>query len=277
MRIPHEIVSCRDDARRGRSVESSSDERCTISTRVKLAVRSLLPILCLAAASVFPQTQEQAISDTDRDVYRIYSHMLDHLTTSHGPDTGERLLIAATTSPGTPPEPCVTPPKDRQADFQEVLADFTSRKAKPRALEPRFSIRKPYSLASADDAKAFGSERGVDPHPKPPDPRFRGVTDLITLWDVYFNKGRTLALTGISTWCGSLCGSYRWKVFEKTGPDKWEEREWVNCFTVAGGSAGRSEPVCALMAPSYRANTRPSSVSMASRILSATRTVLAAW
>jgi hypothetical protein len=268
MRIPHEIVSCRDDARRGRSVESSSDERCTISTRVKLAVRSLLPILCLAAASVFPQTQEQAISDTDRDVYRIYSLMLDHLTTSHGPDTGERLLIAATTSPGTPPEPCVRPPKDRQEDFQEVLADFASRKAKPRAIEARFSIRKPYSLASADDDKAFGSERGVDPHPKPPDPRFRGVTDLITLWDVYFNKGRTLALTGISTWCGSLCASYRWKVFEKTAPDKWEEREWISCFTIARAAGEES---------GYRANTRPSNASMAARIRSGTRTVLPAW
>jgi hypothetical protein len=66
-----------------------------------------------------------------------------------------------------------------------------------------------------------------------PDERFRGVTDLFTLSDVYFNPARTLALTAISTWCGGLCALYQWNVFEKVGPDRWEERGWVRCITIA--------------------------------------------
>jgi hypothetical protein len=80
---------------------------------------------------------------------------------------------------------------------------------------------------------AFYSDRGPAREPKAPDARFLGVFDLFMLYDVYFNQRHTLALTGIATWCGGLCGSWRWKVFEKVDAGKWEERPWVACFTVA--------------------------------------------
>lgn len=66
--------------------------------------------------------------------------------------------------------------------------------------------------------------------------RFRGLTDVFTLSDVYFNERRTLALTVVSSWCGDLCALYQWKVFEKLDTGKWEERQWVGCVTVAGSS-----------------------------------------
>jgi hypothetical protein len=109
-----------------------------------------------------------------------------------------------------------------------VLADYERRKAKPRELKPTFSIRKPYLLLSADEVRAF--ELHV------PDQRFRGVTDIFTLSDVYFNQRQTLALTAISLWCGELCGLYQWKAFEKLNTGKWEERPWGGCVTIAGDS-----------------------------------------
>jgi hypothetical protein len=50
---------------------------------------------------------------------------------------------------------------------------------------------------------------------------------------VYFNSAHTLALTAISTWCGSLCALYQWKVLEKVGTDGWVERQWVGCISIA--------------------------------------------
>jgi hypothetical protein len=159
--------------------------------------------------------------------------MLTNPKTSHGPDDNERYLIADTTAPAHPPEPCITPPKERQNEFREVLSDYERRKGKPRELKPLFAIRKPYLLLNAEEVKAFHADRRITPERRAPDERFRGVTDLFTLSDVYFNDAHTLALTAISTWCGSLCALYQWKVFEKVGTDGWVERQWVGCITIA--------------------------------------------
>src|ERR1700733_14666314 len=73
--------------------------------------------------------QETNANDPEREkeVYAIYSLMLTNPKTSHGADNDERYLIRATTMPGTPRGACVRPPKEREADFGEVLADFDQR------------------------------------------------------------------------------------------------------------------------------------------------------
>ena len=179
----------------------------------------------------------------EKEVYAIYSLMLTNPQTSHGPDDNERYLIAATTAPGRPQEPCVRAPQEREAAFREVLADYERRKATPRQLQRALSIPKLYILLSADDVKAFMKARSLTRTvPEPANDRFRGVTDVFTLSDVYFNQHRTLALTAISSWCGSLCALYQWKVFEKLDTGKWEERHWGTCVTIAKNSDER--PPC---------------------------------
>jgi len=99
------------------------------------------------------QTVDSTESERDKDTYAIYSMVLAHLETSHGPDDNERYLIEATTSAsGLPEEPCVNPPKEREADFREVLLDYERRKATPRRLKPVFSISKPFALLSVSEA-----------------------------------------------------------------------------------------------------------------------------
>jgi len=188
----------------------------------------LLPIAC-GIASGYPQDSER-----DKDVYAIYSLMLTNPQTSHSPDNNARYLIASTTGPGQPKEPCVRPPKEREAEFQEVLADFENRRATPRELERELSIQKPYMLLREADVKAFMDERNTIHLPPPPrDERFRGAVDLFTLTDVYFNPNRTLALTAIGTWCGNLCALNQWKVFEKRDSGRWQELHWTVCSTIA--------------------------------------------
>src|SRR6266478_1466256 len=94
----------------------------------------------------FPQDTSTADAEHEKDVYAIYSILLTNPKTSHGADDNERYLIAPTTVPGNPRIPCVRPPKERDADFREVLADYDRRKETQRQLKPMFSIPKPYVL-----------------------------------------------------------------------------------------------------------------------------------
>lgn len=168
-------------------------------------------LMIATAAHGFQQETNASDAGREKDVYAVYSALMTNPKTSHGVDNDARYLIRAATVPGTPRFPCVQPPKEREADFGEVLADFRLRSDTARQLERKLSIQKPYVLLTADQAKQFIEDRSRDE-------LFRGVTDLFSLSDVYFNQRRTLALTALSSWCGGLCGLYRWKVFEKTIP-----------------------------------------------------------
>jgi hypothetical protein len=179
----------------------------------------------------FPQDAASADSEREKDVYAIYSLML---TNSVVNARNDRYLIEATTIPGFPAIPCVQPPKERNGDFREVLADYERRKAKQRQIKPMFSVSKQYLLLTADEVNPI-----IEREPYLPlygqssgDERFRDVTHLFRLTDVYFNPRRTLALTAISLWCGGMCGRHDWKVYEKLD-GKWEPRSWVMCGTIS--------------------------------------------
>ena len=188
-------------------------------------------LLGLFSPRSFPQEIAYADLEQVTDTYTIYSLLLTNPTTA-GLDTNERYLIAPTTVPGDPQILCVVPPKGREAEFKEVLADYDKRKNTPFPLKPLFQITKPYVILTDDEVKAFTTERLVGSKNKPRDERFGGVTHLFRLGNVYFNPKRTLAMVQLSTWCGSLCGKWDWRVFEKVD-GKWEERRWVRCGVVS--------------------------------------------
>lgn len=89
--------------------------------------------------------------------------------------------IAATTAPGVPKEPCIRPPKEREAhrgaDFREVLADFKQREATQRQLNRAFLIEKPYFLLTPEEVRKFEAAlSGNDPSI---DERFQGVRTFV--------------------------------------------------------------------------------------------------
>jgi hypothetical protein len=81
-----------------------------------------LLMACAAASGFQPQT---GLTDPERekDVYAIYSLMLTNPKTSHGSYDSDRLLIQMTTKRPSVHPSCVRPPKDREAEFREVLAN----------------------------------------------------------------------------------------------------------------------------------------------------------
>jgi len=202
-----------------------------------IMLRFVCALLAISSAALgFQQDSER-----DKDVYAIYSLLLTNLRTSHGAYEGDRYLIAAATGPAHPQEPCVRAPRQREQDFREMLADYQRRRAAPRELKPEFKVDKPYVFLSSEDVAAFVADRLPRPGrtPDQADGRFRGVSDLITLADVYFNRRGTLALTAISTWCGPVCALHQWKTFEKLEAGGWREQEWVTCATIAERRAGK--------------------------------------
>jgi hypothetical protein len=60
-----------------------------------------------------------------------------------------------------------------------------------------------------------------------------GIIHVSYLSDVYFNKDRTLALTGIANYCGPLSAKAEWKIYERVS-DKWAEvRPPRACLVIA--------------------------------------------
>ena len=120
---------------------------------------------------------------------------------------------------GTPPEPCVDPPSDRRSRFAEVLADFAARRNEHTKLVRELKIAKPYLYVDGSAARSSGV--------------WREATDLFSVGNVYFDRQHTIALTYLASVCGSLCGKFAWRVFERDEDGHWESRDWVHCITVA--------------------------------------------
>lgn len=181
-----------------------------------------------APQTVLPLAAEHA------DIYAIYSKMMTNPSTSHGPDNNPIYLIDEMTQPGYPVVPCVRVPPEFEAAYAEILDEYNRRKDQHVKLERAFSIEKPYALLNPAQVGKFIDMNTIRRIPDPnSDARFRIATDLFRLGDVYFNKRRSLALTYISTFCGSACGLGNWKVFQKTPGGTWEERPWVTCGGIA--------------------------------------------
>ena len=167
------------------------------------------------------------------NAYAIYSLMMINPQTSHAPYDEETFLMASTTERPYPRTPCVAVPPEYQSSFQEILADYGIRENTPATLIRALNIPKPYRLLTAEEAQEFVEIRSLRPTPYPNAKEFlQRAHDLYQFGDVYFIAARTVALTSLSIYCGSLCGRSDWKVFVKTETGRWEERRWVTCNTV---------------------------------------------
>ena len=153
------IVSCHASLVTSRLAPPNSTRSVLQDTGYIVIRAGCLALIGCASVYSFQQATSSPDSDREQDVYALYSLMLTNPQTSHGAYTGERFLIADTTGPGYRKDPCVRPPKEREAEFGQVLADYEHRKATPRQLKPSLVIDKPYTLLTSDQVKEFQQAR----------------------------------------------------------------------------------------------------------------------
>src|SRR5262245_28478834 len=196
-------------------------------------IRTCAVVLVALSLSTAPQQRTDA-SERERrdDTYAVYSTLLNDPV-----ERGAYLIEAKTSSSMTImmefllPR-CVDVPWGYTAAWNEVLAEARTRKDSPGKIEAELKTNSPHVLLDETEVLALQNARakGITPE----NPKLQSGGDLFTLGDVYFNQGRTLALTQLSVTTGSRLASTstRWAVFEK-GPDgKWTKLKWINCSYV---------------------------------------------
>ena len=97
------------------------------------------------------------------------------------------------------PHFAVKPPQDRQAEWNQVLADYDEHCHDVIQL----------------DRDSFKTELPVH-----------------HFSEVFFNPNHTLALVDQGMWCGGLCGNATWVALERKG-SQWVQLPWVRVFTIS--------------------------------------------
>lgn len=197
--------------------------------RLKPQLAWLVGLLCASASVLFPQPRPaQADRGRDNDVRTIYSWLL-----THSAEQDKLYLIAPETYPTEYPDKhCLEVPLGYTADFKEIREDFDRRKNAPHQVPRLLSSPKPYVVLDPNVVKQLMKSAALSDSPIIRE-RYTGAEHLLLFSDISFNQKRTVALVHLDSWCGGLCGSTFWIVFEKGNNGVWQKRPWARCFGVA--------------------------------------------
>jgi hypothetical protein len=178
-----------------------------------------------------------------RDSYAIYSLLLKSGPIEWRDVSRRQWLIEDTTNAIPLDEACrpssgadqmvmnpytaVQAPVDRNAEWNEVLADFDQHCHDVIQLDRQnFRTELPVHLLNDKDKQSFMKNPGR------PSAEFADGSGLHRFSEVFFNANLTLALVEEGMWCGSLCGNWTWVVLERK-EDQWKMLPWVHTFTVS--------------------------------------------
>lgn len=130
------------------------------------------------------------------------------------------------TLPTMNPHVAVHAPLDQQKDFDEILEDFDAHCHDILALDGTlFQTTTPVHLLTPAEQQEFRDDRSTrTPSPELAE-RFAGASALYGFSEVYFNRGRTIALVYATHWCGNLCGQGIWFAL-RLRDGQWKQLEW---------------------------------------------------
>ena len=188
-----------------------------------MAIRSLVAACLCWSAIAAGQTSAAAKTYDVKDAYQIYSLLLSHeelFNFAKGP-----LIIQAETeeSKGDLSEPCVTP--EAASRFKDAIADYKRVNKKQWLLQRQFQIEKPYGIVSSETIGIrYPESDGLR--------NLAETTGYIIMSAVGFNREKTLAVVYYGSFCGSLCGSWRFHPIAKIDGN-WKEVPGVPCETIS--------------------------------------------
>ena len=181
--------------------------------------------------------------DRNKDSYVIYSLLLESGPVEWRNSSRSQWLIEDTTNAMPLDVPCrtssesdtlmmsphfaVKAPEDRQAEWNEVLADYDQHCHDVFQLDrDSFMTKLPVHLVNTDEKQRFMKD------PIKPPAEFANGAGLHRFTEVFFNANHTLALVEEDKWCGNRCGQWTWMVLERR-KDRWKVLPWVHTFTVS--------------------------------------------
>jgi len=224
----------------GRDGRSCRAMRKTVVTW--LTVGGLLLMAAAQTETKYAGATEMPL-DRVADSYIIYQQVLpsDEIEWSDAPRTQWLLQDVTTAQPlsaacetlGMADLPkAVTPPAERKAEWDEVVADFTAHCHDRYKLNGNnLKLALPVHLLDKDaQSRYWKGVTGFIPKGSimqaPPTPEeFKGAAGLHSFSAVYFNRKHTLAATYFGMGCGSLCGNWIWVALEKTSAG-WRRLPW---------------------------------------------------
>jgi hypothetical protein len=128
------------------------------------------------------------------------------------------------------PHEAVEAPVDRQAEWDEILADYDQHCHDVIELDPySFKTELPVRLLNTEEKDRFMGS--MESQIQPPS-EFANGAGLHRFTEVFFNANHTLALVEEGMWCGGSCGNWTWVALERKD-DRWEMLPWVR---MAAGS-----------------------------------------
>ncbi len=159
--------------------------------------------------------------DRGADSYTIYSQLLKEGPIEWREVKRSEWLLESTTSAVPTENPCrpnseaessgvnphfaVKAPQDRQAEWNQVLADYDEHCHDLIQLDrDSFKTELPVHLVNPEDTRKM-----EDPLKAAP---VRASGGMHHFSEVFFNPNHTLALVNQGMWCGGLCGNATWVV-----------------------------------------------------------------
>ena len=110
---------------------------------------------------------------------------------------------------------CGEPPQGYESKWEEVRADLDRRGNAPAAVNRGLKVPGSLALVKPDEVSAFSAAQSrLSP---------QGRVSVLKLGNVYFNRDRTLAVTSISSTCGTLCGHSERRVYQRELNGPWYE------------------------------------------------------
>jgi hypothetical protein len=170
-----------------------------------------LIVSVLGIVTSLAQQSSPAQPYDNADAYQIYSLLLPH-EESYG-FAEDALMIQENTLAEDIMGACLKQPDANR--FKGAIAGYNRIYKKKLALQRQFQIAKPYRIVGAKVISAL-------PDHSP------SAASYISLSPVGFNREKTQAIVFVRSWCGGLCGSWRFHFLEKVHGE-WSEARVATC------------------------------------------------
>ncbi len=182
--------------------------------------------VCAAVAQQPTATEQYEV----KEAYEVYSALLPHDSQYR---LAKRTVVIQQETISTAADfsraPCLS--AEAAEEFKDAIADYGRVNKKRWLLQRQIELDKPYELVSSEAIQALFEARGKggdDFEKRYPDSG-RYVFDVSA---VGFDKDKTQAIVYSGSYCGGLCGYWKFHLMQKV-EGKWKEVPGVVCFTVS--------------------------------------------